>query len=257
MSIQLFTVIILPFLGTAIGAAFVFFMKGELRPQLQQGMSGFAAGVMVAASVWSLLLPALERSAHLGKLAFLPAFCGIWCGVLLLRLLDRLIPWLHRGHLDSTKSTQRRSHLLMLAVTLHNLPEGMAVGAAAASFLAGDGISFAAVLTLSLGLAIQDFPEGAIISLPMRSQGTSKSRAFACGALSGIVEPIGAGLTLALARLAVPILPFMLSFSAGAMLYVVVQELIPDMQDDVNPYTGTILFTAGFTLMMILDLVLG
>lgn len=253
MSMQLLTAISLPFWGTAIGAAFVFFMRGRLSSRLQQGMSGFAAGVMVAASVWSLLLPALERSAHLGKFAFLPAFCGIWCGIFLLRLLDRLIPWLHRGHTEGSQS----SHLLMLAVTLHNLPEGMAVGAAAASFLAGDGVTFAAVLTLSLGIAIQDLPEGAIISMPMASAGISKKKAFACGTLSGIVEPIGAVGTLLLARIAVPILPFLLSFSAGAMLYVVVQELIPEMQDEQNPHTGTTLFTAGFTLMMLLDLVLG
>lgn len=254
MSLPLLTVLTIPFFGTAIGAAFVFFMKGDLRPRLQQGLSGFAAGVMVAASVWSLLIPALERSAHLGKLAFLPAFLGIWCGIFALRLLDRVIPWLHRGHADSRQS---RSELLMLAVTLHNLPEGMAVGAAAASFLEGDGISFAAVLTLSLGIAIQDLPEGAIISLPMGSRGVPRRKAFACGALSGVVEPVGAVVTLLLAKLAVPLLPFMLSFSAGAMLYVVVQELIPDMQDDSAPHTGTTLFTAGFTLMMILDLVLG
>ncbi len=254
MTVQLLTVVSIPFFGTAVGATLVFFLKGELRPRLQQGLSGFAAGVMVAASIWSLLLPALERSAHLGKFAFLPAFLGIWCGIFALRLLDRLIPWLHRGHIQGD---QRRSDLLMLAVTLHNLPEGMAVGAAAAGFLAGDGISFAAVLTLSLGIAIQDLPEGAIISLPMRSTGISRGRSFACGALSGIVEPLGAVVTLLLARLAVPILPFLLSFSAGAMLYVVVQELIPDMQDARSPNTGTTLFTAGFTLMMILDLVLG
>jgi len=253
MTLRLLIVILLPFLGTALGAAFVFFLKGGLQKPLQQALSGFAAGVMVAASIWSLLLPALERSAHLGKFAFVPAFFGIWCGVFLLRLLDRVIPWLHRGHIQS----QRRSHLLMLAVTLHNLPEGMAVGAAAAGFLAGDGISFAAVLTLSLGIAIQDLPEGAIISLPMGSAGSSRRRAFAYGTLSGIVEPIGAVATLLLARFAVPVLPFLLSFSAGAMLYVVVQELIPDMQDEHTPTTGTTLFTAGFTLMMILDLVLG
>ena len=253
MSIELLAVISLPFFGTAIGAAFVFFMKGALSPRLQQGMSGFAAGVMVAASVWSLLLPALERSAHLGKLAFLPAFCGIWCGIFLLRLLDRLIPWLHRGHADGRQNT----HLLTLAVTLHNLPEGMAVGAAAAGFLAEDGVTFAAVLTLSLGIAIQDFPEGAIISMPMAGTGISKQKSFTCGMLSGVVEPIGAIGTLLLARIAVPLLPFLLSFSAGAMLYVVVQELIPEMQDEQNPHTGTTLFTAGFTLMMLLDLVLG
>ena len=251
---DLLIVIFLPFLGTAVGAGCVYFMKENLRPGLQQGLSGFAAGVMVAASVWSLLLPALERSAHLGKLAFLPAIGGIRCGVLFLRLLDRVIPWLHRG--QSNQPT-RRSKLLTLAVTLHNLPEGMAVGAAAAGFLAGDGIPFAGVLTLSLGIAIQDLPEGAIISLPLKSSGASRHNAFLRGALSGIVEPLGALITIMLAQLAVPILPFLLSFSAGAMLYVVVQELIPDMQDQCRPYTGTMLFTAGLSVMMRLDLVLG
>lgn len=254
MTAELLTVIALPFLGTAAGAALVYLMRGSLRPALQRGLSGFAAGVMVAASVWSLLLPALERSSHLGKFAFLPALGGIWCGVLFLRLLDRVIPWLHRGH---GNRTGRRSRLLTLAVTLHNLPEGMAVGAAAAGFLAGDGVPFAGVLTLSLGIAIQDLPEGAIISLPLGSTGISKHKAFLRGACSGIVEPIGAIATMLLARLAVPILPFLLSFSAGAMLYVVVQELIPDMQDDGHPYTGTMLFTAGFSVMMLLDLLLG
>jgi ZIP family zinc transporter len=252
MDHPLFFTISLPFFGTAIGAALVFFLRGNLHLRLEQSLSGFAAGVMTAASVWSLLIPALERSEHLGKWAFLPAVSGIWCGVLFLRLLDRLIPWLQRG--DEVGSRQR---LMVLAVTLHNLPEGMAVGAAAAAFLAGEGIPFAAVLTLSLGIAIQDLPEGAIISLPLCSGGIGKGKAFLYGTASGFVEPLGAIGTILLAHLAVPILPFLLSFSAGAMVYVVVQELIPDMHSSHAPNSATLFFTAGFTLMMLLDLVLG
>ncbi len=252
MDLPLLFTVLIPFFGTAIGAALVFFLKSGLHERLEQSLSGFAAGVMTAASVWSLLIPALERSVHLGKWAFLPAVSGIWCGVLFLRLLDRLIPWLHRGGEQGS-----RQKLLVLAVTLHNLPEGMAVGAAAAGLLAGQGIPFAAVLTLSLGIAIQDLPEGAIISLPLHSGGMCRRRAFLCGTASGIVEPLGAAVTILLASLAVPILPFLLSFSAGAMVYVVVQELIPDMHSSHAPNSGTLFFTAGFTLMMLLDLVLG
>ncbi len=252
MDFSLLLTILLPFFGTALGASLVFFLRGELDPRIEKYLSGFAAGVMTAASVWSLLIPALERSEHLGKWAFLPAVAGIWCGVLFLRLLDRLIPWLHRG--GETGSKQR---LMVLAVTLHNLPEGMAVGAAAAALLAGEGIPFAAVLTLSLGIAIQDLPEGAIISLPLRSGGMGKSRAFFYGTASGFVEPIGAIGTILLAAWAVPVLPFLLSFSAGAMVYVVVQELVPEMHSSHAPNSAALFFTAGFTLMMLLDLVLG
>ncbi len=252
MDLALLFTIFIPFFGTAVGAATVFFLRNELHPRLEQYLSGFAAGVMTAASVWSLLIPALERSEHLGKWAFLPAAAGIWCGVLFLRLLDKIIPWLHRGTENGS-----RQRLLVLAVTLHNLPEGMAVGAAAAGLLAGQGIPFAAVLTLSLGIAIQDLPEGAIISLPLRGGGMGKGRAFLCGTASGIVEPLGALATILLANLAVPVLPFLLSFSAGAMVYVVVQELIPEMHSSHAPNSATLFFTAGFTLMMLLDLVLG
>ena len=248
MDLPLLFVLFLPFFGTAIGAGLVFFLRKDLHRQLERSLSGFAAGVMTAASVWSLLIPALERSAHLGRLAFFPAVSGIWCGVLFLRLLDRLIPWLHRGY--AVGSQQR---MMVLAVTLHNLPEGMAVGAAAAAYLAGEGIPFAAVLTLSLGIAIQDLPEGAIISLPMCGSGVKKGRAFFYGTASGFVEPVGAVATILLAHFAVPALPFLLSFSAGAMIYVVVQELIPDMRSS----RATLFFTAGFTLMMLLDLVMG
>jgi len=245
-------VLLLPFLGTALGAGCVYFLKKPSHEFSRQSLSGMAAGVMVAASIWSLLLPALEGSAHLGRLSCLPVLAGLWCGVLLLRILDRIIPWLHRGQTESTASGSR---MLTLAVTLHNLPEGMAVGVAAAGFLAGS-IPFAAFLTLSLGIALQNLPEGAIISLPLHDAGISKHKAFATGALSGAIEPIGGGLTLLLAALVVPILPFLLSLAAGAMLYVVVQELIPDMQE--GRFTaGAICFTAGFSVMMLLDVLRG
>ncbi|MBE6976572.1 MAG: ZIP family metal transporter [Ruminococcaceae bacterium] len=253
MTAALITIILLPFFGTTLGAAWVFFLGKKPIPHLRQGLSGMAAGVMVAASVWSLILPALEQSAHLGKLACLPCLAGIWCGVLFLRALDRLIPWLHRG----TRQGKDSNRLLTLAVTLHNLPEGMAVGVAAAGFLAGTGLPLSGVLTLSLGIALQNLPEGAIISMPMGSAGISRRKAFAVGTASGVVEPIGAFLTLLLAGLVVPILPFLLCFSAGAMLYVVVQELIPDLQAEEDFQSGALFFTAGFSVMMLLDVILG
>ena len=249
-------VILLPFLGTALGAGCVYFLKKPSGAFSRQGLSGLAAGVMVAASIWSLLLPALEGAVHLGKLACLPVLAGLWCGVWLLRILDRLIPWLHRGHAEPSTPGSRRRGMLTLAVTLHNLPEGMAVGVAAAGFLAGS-IHFSAFLTLALGIALQNLPEGAIISLPLQEAGGSKHKACAVGVLSGVVEPIGSGMTLLLATLVVPILPFMLSLAAGAMLYVVVQELIPDMQEDGHFAAGAIYFTAGFSIMMLLDVLLG
>ena len=249
-------VLLLPFLGTALGAGCVYFLKKPSGAFSRQGLSGLAAGVMVAASIWSLLLPALEGSAHLGKLACLPVLAGLWSGLWLLRILDRLIPWLHRGHAQPATQGSRRRGMLTLAVTLHNLPEGMAVGVAAAGFLAGS-IHFSAFLTLSLGIALQNLPEGAIISLPLQEAGSGKYRAFATGALSGVVEPIGGGLTLLLAALVVPVLPFLLSLAAGSMLYVVVQELIPDMQEDGRFDAGAVFFTAGFSLMMLLDVLLG
>ena len=249
-------VILLPFVGTALGAGCVYILKKPSGAFSRQGLSGLAAGVMVAASIWSLLLPALDGSVHLGKLACLPVLAGLWCGVWFLRILDRVIPWLHRGHTEPSSPVGRRRGMLTLAVTLHNLPEGMAVGVAAAGFLAGN-IPFAAFLTLSLGIALQNLPEGAIISLPLQEAGVSKHRSFTTGALSGIVEPIGGGLTLLLAALVVPILPFLLSLAAGAMLYVVVQELIPDMQEEGRFDAGASFFTAGFSIMMLLDVLLG
>ena len=224
--------ILIPFLGTSLGAACVFFMRRALGDLVQRSLAGFAAGVMVAASVWSLLIPAIEQSEKLGRFAFFPAFAGFWFGVLFLLALDHLIPHLHVGseEAEGPKSRLGRTTMMVLAVTLHNIPEGMAVGVMYAGFLAGSAqITAASALALSLGIAIQNFPEGAIISMPLRAEGESKGRAFAGGVLSGVVEPIGAVVTILAAQLVIPALPYLLSFAAGAMLYVVVEELIPEM----------------------------
>ena len=260
MTTKVLSVILLPFLGTALGSACVFFMKGQLKRSIQRALMGFAAGVMVAASVWSLIIPAMDQSAHMGKLAFLPAFVGVWCGVLFLLALDKLIPHLHINsqHPEGTKSGLGKSAMMVLAVALHNLPEGMAVGVVAASWMAGnESISAAAALALSLGIAIQNLPEGAIISMPLKSGGMKRGKAFGYGVLSGVVEPIGAVLTILLSQLVVPVLPYLLAFAAGAMLYVVVEDLIPEMSEGEHSNIGTVFFAVGFTLMMVLDVALG
>ena len=252
--------ILIPFLGTALGAACVFLMKKTLGDAVQRALTGFAAGVMVAASVWSLLIPAIEQSADRGKFSFFSAFIGFWVGVLFLLALDHLIPHLHAGsdQAEGPKTKLGRTTMMVLAVTLHNIPEGMAVGVMYAGFLAGNAqITAAGALALSLGIAIQNFPEGAIISLPLRAEGESKTKAFFGGVLSGIVEPIGAVLTIVAAQLIVPALPYMLSFAAGAMLYVVVEELIPEMSQGRHSNIGTVFFAAGFSVMMVLDVALG
>ena len=252
--------ILIPFLGTTLGAACVFFMKKSLGESVQRALAGFAAGVMVAASVWSLLIPAIEQSADLGKLSFFPAFAGFWGGVLFLLVLDHLIPHLHVGSYESEgpKSTLGRTTMMVLAVTLHNIPEGMAVGVIYAGFLSGNTqITAASALTLSLGIAIQNFPEGAIISMPLRAEGEGKRKAFLSGVLSGVVEPIGAVLTILAAQLVIPALPYLLSFAAGAMLYVVVEELIPEMSQGRHSNIGTVFFAVGFSVMMALDVALG
>ena len=257
---ETFLGIMIPFLGTALGAACVFFMKRSLGNLVQRALAGFAAGVMVAASIWSLLIPAIEQSEGVGKLSFLPAFIGFWVGVLFLLLLDRLIPHLHVGsnQTEGLKSRLGRTTMMVLAVTLHNIPEGMAVGVMYAGFLAGNAqITAASALVLSLGIAIQNFPEGAIISMPLRAEGESKGRAFFGGVLSGVVEPIGAVLTILAAQLVISVLPYFLSFAAGAMLYVVVEELIPEMSQGKHSNIGTIFFAAGFSVMMVLDVALG
>jgi len=252
--------LLLPFLGTTFGAACVFFLRRDLSDGIQRGLTGFAAGVMTAASIWSLLIPAIDRSAELGKWAFLPAVTGFWIGVLFLLALDHIIPHLHRssGQPEGPSSQLRRTTMLVLAVTLHNIPEGMAVGVVCAGYLAGDAeISSLGVLALALGIAIQNFPEGAIISLPLRAEGESKLRAFAGGVLSGIVEPLGALLTILAAGLFVPVLPYLLSFAAGAMLYVVVEEMIPEMSQGRHSNVGVLAFALGFSVMMVLDVALG
>ena len=252
--------IMIPFLGTTLGAACVFFMKKSLGDLVQRSLAGFAAGVMVAASIWSLLIPAIEQSEDMGKLSFLPAFIGFWVGVLFLLLLDHVIPHLHVGsnQAEGPKSKLGRTTMMVLAVTLHNIPEGMAVGVVYAGFLSGNTqITAASALALSLGIAIQNFPEGAIISMPLQAEGESKGKAFLGGVLSGVVEPVGAVLTILAAQLVIPALPYLLSFAAGAMLYVVVEELIPEMSQGRHSNLGTVFFAVGFSVMMVLDVALG
>ena len=260
MGIEIWSALLLPFLGTTIGAGFVFFLKGKMNRTLQRSLTGFAAGVMVAASIWSLIIPAMDQSAHMGKLAFLPAFIGVWGGFLFLLLLDHLIPHLHINSdcPEGASCNLGKSTMMVLAVALHNLPEGMAVGVVAAGWLMGnESISAAAALALALGIALQNLPEGAIISMPLKSNGMKRGRAFGYGVLSGVIEPIGAVVTLLLADLVVPVLPYLLSFSAGAMLYVVVEELIPEMSEGEHSNIGTVFFAVGFSLMMVLDVALG
>lgn len=257
---ELWIGILLPFLGTALGAGCVFFLRREIKPLVQKGLLGFASGVMVAASVWSLLIPAMDMSETMGKFAFIPAAAGFLLGILFLLGMDRLVPHLHLGEdkPEGKKSSLKKTTMLVLAVTLHNIPEGMAVGVVFAGMMAENTeITLAAAMALSLGIAIQNFPEGAIISMPLRAQGITKRRAFVYGTLSGIVEPIAAFLTIWLTGFVVPLLPYFLSFAAGAMIYVVVEELIPEAQNGKHTNVGTIGVAAGFTLMMILDVALG
>ena len=252
--------ILLPFLGTVLGAACVFVMRSALPPAVQRSLTGFAAGVMVAASVWSLLIPAMEEAEHLGQLAFLPAVAGFWLGILFLLLLDRTIPHLHRDRAspEGPRTRLGRTAMLVLAVTLHNIPEGMAVGVVLAGWMAGDEtISLTGALALSIGIALQNFPEGAIISMPLRAEGAGKKRAFLYGVLSGVVEPLAALLTILAAGLILPALPYLLSFAAGAMVYVVVEELIPEASEGEHSNLGTLAFAAGFTVMLALDVALG
>lgn len=252
--------LLLPFLGTTLGAACVFFMKKSLSDSVRRALNGFASGVMVAASIWSLLIPAIEQSDSMGKFSFVPAAIGFWLGILFLLFLDHIIPHLHKNGTqdEGPKSHLKKTTKMLLAVTLHNIPEGMAVGVVYAGFITESAeISAAGALALSLGIAIQNFPEGAIISMPLRSEGIGKSKAFLSGTLSGIVEPLGAVATVLAAPLVVPILPYLLSFAAGAMLYVVVEELIPEMSQGSHSNIGTLFFALGFSLMMILDVALG
>ena len=252
--------IAIPLIGTSLGAACVFFMKNSLRHHVERALNGFAAGVMVAASIWSLLLPAIEQSSALGMLSFFPALIGFWMGILFLLVLEHSIPHLYEKSnvADSSTSPLHRPTIMILAVTLHNIPEGMAVGAVYAGYLSGDtNITAASALALSLGIAIQNIPEGAIISLPLHASGMSKRKAFTGGVLSGIVEPIGAILTILAASILIPALPYLLSFAAGAMLYVVVEELVPEMAEGKPAHLGTLFFAIGFSIMMVLDVALG
>lgn len=252
--------LLLPFLGTSVGAACVFFMKKELNVRIQQALAGFAAGVMVAASIWSLIIPAIELSEDMGKLSFLPAVIGFWLGILFLLMLDTFTPHLHLSSdkPEGLKSKLSRTTMMVLAVAIHNIPEGMAVGVVYAGWLSGStGITVTGALALSLGIAIQNFPEGAIVSMPLCAQGMSRKRACMFGVLSGAVEPLAAIVTIFLSTLLIPVMPYLLSFAAGAMLYVVVEELIPEMAEGNHSNTGTVMFATGFSLMMILDVALG
>ena len=252
--------IAIPFIGTSLGAALVFFMKREIKPLLQKALTGFAAGVMVAASVWSLLLPAIDQSSGLGAWSFLPAAGGFWLGILFLLFLDKTVPHLHMNAdtAEGTRAALSKNTMMLLAVTIHNIPEGMAVGVVYAGYLTGQpGITALGAMSLALGIAIQNLPEGAIISLPLHAQGMSRTRAFIGGVLTGAVEPLGAALMLLMARQLSPAMPWFLSFAAGAMLYVVVEELIPETAEPPHSNIGTLMFAAGFTLMMVLDVALG
>lgn len=260
MNINVIIGLLIPFVGTALGAAGVFFMKKDFGDKVQKALTGFASGVMVAASIWSLIIPAMDQSEHMGKLSFLPSVVGFWIGILFLLLLDCVIPHLHLNtdQAEGPKSKLKRTTMMVLAVTLHNIPEGMAVGVVFAGLIAGSGtITAGAALALSLGIAIQNFPEGAIISMPLKAEGNSKAKAFGYGVLSGVVEPVGGLLTILAAGLIVPAMPYLLSFAAGAMMYVVVEELIPEMSTGEHSNVGVLMFAMGFTLMMALDVALG
>ena len=263
MTVEVIKGILIPFLGTSAGAGCVFFMRGKIHSLVQRALIGFASGVMVAASIWSLLIPAMEQVTSEGIAKVIPAVAGFWFGILFLLLLDHVIPHLHMNSEEAegperARTKLQRTTMLVLAVTLHNIPEGMAVGVVYAGWMSGEtSITALGALARSVGIAIQNFPEGAIISLPLKAEGMKKGKAFVYGVLSGAVEPIGAFLTILAAGLIIPALPYLLSFAAGAMMYVVVEELIPEMSEEPHSDIGTLLFAFGFTLMLALDVVLG
>ncbi|MCI9049015.1 MAG: ZIP family metal transporter [Coprobacillus sp.] len=259
MELSVLTGIMIPFIGTMLGSACVFFMTKKMNTLIQKLLLGFASGVMVAASVWSLLIPSLDLSASLGKFAFIPAVIGFLLGMMFLLLLDHFIPHMHLDQkIEGKKSSLKKSTMLVLAVTLHNIPEGMAVGVVFAGMMIGNQeITFMSAIALALGIAIQNFPEGAIISMPLRSEGISKKKAFTYGTLSGIVEPIASLITILLSQFIIPVLPYLLSFAAGAMVYVVIEELIPEASIGKHSNIATIGFAIGFVIMMILDVSLG
>ncbi len=252
--------LLIPFFGTVLGSGMVIFMKDKMDQRVEKVLLGFASGVMIAASIWSLLLPSIEMSEQQGVIGWIPAAVGFMLGILFLLLLDTVVPHLHleTDQPEGMPASLKKTTMLVLAVTLHNIPEGMAVGVVFAGVLAGNtGISLAGAFALSIGIAIQNFPEGAIISMPLKSEGLSKTRAFLDGAASGVVEPIAALLTILLTGLITPVLPYLLSFAAGSMIYVVVEELIPESQAGEHSNIGTIGVSIGFVLMMILDVALG
>lgn len=259
MTMEIMRGILIPLAGTTLGSAAVFVLSKGMNQTMQRVLTGFAGGVMVAASIWSLLIPAMDYSRHMGKLSFVPAALGFWAGVLFLLFLDRHVPHMHLDNqCEGPDCDIDKNIMMVLAVALHNLPEGMAVGAIWAGLINGNSeVSMAAAIVLSIGIAIQNFPEGAIISMPLASNGMKKSKAFMYGFASGVVEPLGALLTIIAARFIIPALPFTLSFAAGAMIYVVVEELIPEMSQGKHSNIGTIFFALGFTVMMILDVALG
>lgn len=260
MNIEVLEGIMIPLLGTTLGSGCVFFMRKQLSHKVNKALAGFAGGVMVAASIWSLIIPAMELSADWGKLAFIPTVIGFWTGIIFLLFLDDFIPHIHpgSGEQEGPKSNLNKTTMLVLAVVLHNIPEGMAVGVLYAGVITGqENISVAAALILSIGIALQNFPEGAIISMPLRGYGMKKSKAFLYGALSGVVEPIASVITIIFAGMVVPAMPYLLSFAAGAMIYVVVEELVPEMSEGEHSNVGAIMFATGFTLMMALDVALG
>lgn len=253
-------ILLIPFLGTVFGSGMVFFMKEKGNPKLEKMLLGFAAGVMIAASVWSLLIPCMDMASEQKLPSWLPASVGFLLGMIFLLILDSVIPHLHPKEKkpEGIKTKLKNTTMLILAVTLHNIPEGMAVGVVLAGALVGQtGMSLVAALTLALGIAIQNFPEGAIISMPLKAEGISKTRAFVYGALSGIVEPLGAIVTILLTTILLPVLPYLLSFAAGAMMYVVVEELIPESQNGEHSNLGTVGVAIGFVVMMLLDVMLG
>lgn len=259
MALEIIKGVLIPFVGTSLGAACVFFMRNQLNDMVRRALIGFAAGVMVAASVWSLIIPAIDQNEQMGRMAFLPVFIGIWLGVGFLLLLDTVTPHIHLDNKkEGPKSSLKKTTMLVLAVALHNIPEGMAVGVVYAGWLSGNNkITAMGALILAVGIAIQNFPEGAIISMPLRAEGISKGKSFIYGVISGAVEPVAAVFTILLAEIITPCLPYLLSLAAGAMIYVVVEELIPEMSDGRHSNIGVIMFSIGFTIMMALDVALG
>ena len=260
MNYQVVLGILIPLIGTTAGSGLVYFLKDDLSQKANRSLSGFAAGVMFAASIWSLLIPAFEHASQLGVWSFVPGVIGFWLGILLLLVIDNLIPHFHVAteEVEGPSSSLRRTTKMVLAIVIHNIPEGMAVGVLFGAYLAGDSsISLASAIILSIGIAIQNFPEGTIVSMPLRAEGFSKHKAFLVGAGSGVVEPIAAVITIFLAQIMVPLLPYALGLAAGAMIYVVVEELIPAMAEGEHSHVGTLFFSLGFTVMMVLDVALG